>query len=81
MPDTASLYDRDFFAWTQDQAARLRAWPEHLRPNGIDVANLVEEVESLGKSDRRAIGSLLGFIALHLLKIEFARLRSSGRTG
>lgn len=71
MPDTASLYDRDFFAWTQDQAARLRAWPEHLRPNGIDVENLVEEVESLGKSDRRAIESFLGLIAIHLLKIEF----------
>ena len=37
MPDTASLYDRDWYAWTQDQAARLRAWPEQLRPNGLDV--------------------------------------------
>lgn len=71
MPDTASLYDRDFFAWTQDQAARLRAWPEHLRSNGIDVENLVEEVESLGKSDRRAVESVLGQVAGHLLKLEF----------
>ena len=71
MPDTASLYDRDFFAWTQDQAALLRAWPEHLRPNGIDIENLVEEVESLGKSDRRAIESLLELVVLHFLKLEF----------
>lgn len=84
MPDTASpldrdLYDRDFFAWTQDQAARLRAWPEHLRPNGIDVANLVEEVESLGKSDRRAIESFLEFVVLHVLKLEFHPERQAQR--
>ena len=72
MPDTArDLYDRDWYAWTQDQAARLRAWPEHLRPNGLDVEHLAEEVEDLGKSDRRAIESFLHQIALHLLKLEF----------
>lgn len=71
MPDTTSLYERDFFAWTQDQAARLRAWPEHLRPNGIDVENLVEEVESLGKSDRCAVGSFLERVIGRLLQIEF----------
>jgi uncharacterized protein DUF29 len=71
MPDTASLYDRDWYAWTQDQAARLRAWPEQLRPNGLDVEHLAEEVESLGKSDRRAIESHLRLIALQLLKMKF----------
>lgn len=55
MPDTAASYDRDWFAWTQDQAARLRAWPEHLRPTGLDVENLAEEVEDMGKSQRRAV--------------------------
>lgn len=70
MPDTAQLYDRDWYAWTQDQAARLRAWPEHLRPNGLDVEHLAEEVEDLGRSDRRAIESVLHQIALHLLKLE-----------
>lgn len=72
MPDdTARLYDRDWYAWTQDQAARLRAWPEHLRPNGLDVEHLAEEVEDMGKSDRRAVESFLHQIALHLLKLEF----------
>lgn len=66
MPDTASLYDRDWFAWTQDQAARLR----DLRPNGLDVENLAEEIEDMGKSQRRAIESLLRQIAQHLLKLE-----------
>lgn len=71
MPDTTGLYGRDWYAWTQDQAARLRAWPEHLRPNGLDVENLAEEVEDMGASQRRAIESLLRQLALHLLKIEF----------
>ncbi len=79
MPDTASLYDRDFFAWTQDQAARLRAWPEHLRPNGIDIENLVEEVEDLGKSQRHAVESLLELIVLHALKLEFHPDRQARR--
>ncbi len=71
MPDTARLYDRDWYAWTQDQAARLRAWPEHLRPNGLDVEHLAEEVEDMGGSQRRAVQSHLRLIALHLLKLEF----------
>jgi len=70
MPDDASLHDRDWYAWTQDQAARLRAWPEHLRPNGLDLEEVAEEIESLGKSDRRAITSFLRLIALHALKLE-----------
>ncbi|TCZ53154.1 DUF29 domain-containing protein [Roseicella aquatilis] len=71
MPDDLRPSDRDWYAWTQDQAARLRAWPEHLRPNGLDVEEVAEEIESLGKSDRRAIGSFLRLILLHALKIEF----------
>lgn len=71
MPDDAGLYDRDWYAWTQDQAARLRAWPEHLRPNGLDVEHLAEEVEDLGGSQRRAVESFLELINLHCLKLEF----------
>ncbi|TCZ53155.1 DUF29 domain-containing protein [Roseicella aquatilis] len=71
MPDDLRPSDRDWYAWTQDQAARLRAWPEHLRPNGLDVEEVAEEIESLGKSDRRAIGSFLRLVALHALKLEF----------
>lgn len=66
MAETLDLYERDFFAWTQDQAARLRA----LRPNGLDVENLAEEVETLGRSERRAVVSLMRRIVHHLLKLE-----------
>lgn len=68
MPDTTGLCERDWYAWTQDQAARLRAGPEHLRPDGLDVGNLVED---LGTAQRRAVEALLRQLALHLLKIEF----------
>jgi len=75
MPDTASLYDRDWFAWTQEQAARLR----DLRPNGLDVENLAEEIEDMGKSQRRAIESLLFQLSVHLLKLELMRWPGSAR--
>ncbi|NKC29947.1 DUF29 domain-containing protein [Falsiroseomonas selenitidurans] len=71
MPDTAIPYEQDWYAWTQDQAARLRAWPEALRPNGLDIANLAEEVADMGGSQRRTVQSLLYQALLHLLKIEF----------
>ncbi len=70
MSDVSELYERDFYAWTQDQAARLRAWPEALRPNALDLANLAEEIEDLGKSQRGAIESLMSRIVEHLLKLR-----------
>jgi hypothetical protein len=57
-------YDHDFYAWTQAQAAALRAksWDQ------LDLDNLAEEIESLGKSDRRAVQSHLKVLLQHLLK-------------
>ena len=49
----------------------MRAWPELLRPNGLDVKEIAEEIESARTSDRRAIISYLRLIILHALKIEF----------
>ena len=64
MSTNAELYDQDFYAWTQEQAALMREGA--LRD--LDVTNLAEEIESLGKSDRRALGSHLRNLVLHLLK-------------
>ena len=57
-------YDTDFYAWTQEQAAQLRAkvWED------LDLENLPEEIEALGKSDRRAVQSHLVVLIQHLLK-------------
>ena len=68
-----SLYERDFFEWTQEEAAKLRRF----RPAGLDVENLAEEIESLGKRDRRKLRSHLVVILAHLLKWEHQPERRS----
>jgi hypothetical protein len=67
-----TLYDTDFYAWALEQAALLRegAVAE------LDLKNLAEEIESLGKRDRRALGSHLRTLLLHLLKWRY---QPSGR--
>lgn len=60
-------YNDDFHAWTLDQAARLR----RERPGTVDWENLAEEVESLGRSDKRALGSDLKIVLEHLLKWRY----------
>ncbi|WP_447975019.1 DUF29 domain-containing protein [Nitrospira sp. Kam-Ns4a] len=59
-------YQRDFYAWTQEQAASLRAG----RTEALDLAHLAEEVESMGVSERREIRNRLRILLLHLLKWE-----------
>lgn len=60
-------YDDDFYAWTQHQAALLRTgkWQK------LDYTNLAEEIESLGKRDRRELGSRLEILVMHLLKWHY----------
>lgn len=60
-------YDADYYAWTADQALQLR----QTRPGTIDWENVAEEVESLGRSDKRAIGSDLKVLLEHLIKWRF----------
>jgi Domain of unknown function DUF29 len=62
-----SLYDTDFDAWAQQQAAALRAkaW------NQLDIEHLAEEVEELRKTERNALRSQLRRLASHLLKWHY----------
>jgi Domain of unknown function DUF29 len=57
-------YEDDLFAWTQEQAALLRAHAA----DAIDWENLAEEIEAMGGRDRRELESRLAVILLHLLK-------------
>jgi hypothetical protein len=63
----APAYDRDFHAWSQDQAARLR----RDRPGSVDWENIAEEIEGLGRSDKRALGSDLKIVLEHLIKWRY----------
>jgi Domain of unknown function DUF29 len=67
MPRNAVAYDDDFFAWTQEQARLLRAG----ELTDVDVENLAEEIESVGRSDRREIRNRLTVLLSHLLKWQF----------
>ena len=59
-----SLYDTDFYEWTKAQAKALAKGDA----GALDWENLAEEIESLGKSDRRGLQSALEIVLLHLLK-------------
>ena len=67
----ASLYETDFYAWTQEQSAKLRALLTEPTNLDLDIKNLVEEVDSMAGSDRREVGNRLKIILIHLLKLAY----------
>ncbi len=64
MPRNAIAYDNDFFAWTEEQARLLREG----ELTDLDVENLAEEIESMGRSVRRELRNRLTVLIMHLLK-------------
>jgi hypothetical protein len=72
MTSTESLYEDDFYAWTQRQAELLRRLPP--LGNELDLVHIAEEIEDLGRSDLRAAQSLCEHIIEHLLKLEYSGL-------
>jgi Domain of unknown function DUF29 len=71
----ATAYETDFHAWARDQAERLRAQ----RYNELDWENIAEEIESLGRSDKRSIASDLNVVLVHLIKWKYqAQRRKAG---
>jgi hypothetical protein len=67
------LYEADFYAWTQLQVKLLKdgTW------DSLDIPNLVEELETLGRQERREFVNRLGILIGHLLKWEFQPERRS----
>ena len=63
-------YDQDFFLWTRQQAEALRAAARSGANLPIDWQNIAEEIESLGRSDRRELASRIGTILEHLMKLQ-----------
>jgi hypothetical protein len=68
------LYEADFYEWTQQQARLLR----ERRFDDLDLENLIDEVESVGRSDKRQIESRLEVLLAHLLKWKY---QPGGRGG
>ncbi len=63
----SNLYETDFYAWTLEQSKFLREGDfKHL-----DIPNLVEEIESLGKQQRQELRNRLGVLIGHLLKWDY----------
>ncbi len=62
-----SLYEADFYAWATQQASLLRAGDL----SALEIANIADEIESIGKSERRELISRLTILLQHLLKWQF----------
>lgn len=68
-------YDQDFYAWSHEQAALLRAG----RADEADLEHIAEEIESMGKTEKRELIARLTILLLHLVKWQFQpALRSRG---
>ena len=63
----SSLYDRDYYLWLETTAKQLREG----RLSEVDRANLIEEIESMGRSEKSALISNLQIILMHLLKHKY----------
>ncbi len=69
----STLYEQDFYAWANEQARLLRAG----KLSEADIAHIAEEIESMGKSEKRELVSRLTVLLLHLLKWQFQPNRQS----
>ena len=68
-PALARLYDQDFLLWTEKIAGLLRAG----RLDELDIEHLAEEIEDMGKSQRKELESRLAVLLVHLLKWGWQR--------
>jgi len=62
-----SEYDKDFYAWSLHNAALIREG----KLSEVDLENVAEEIESMGKADKRELISRLAVLLAHLLKWKF----------
>ena len=62
-----SLYERDFYLWIQTTAQQLKEG----KFNEIDLPNLIEEIESMGRSEKRELKNRLIVLLMHLLKWQY----------
>lgn len=66
-----SSYEADFYTWTMQQAQLLKSH----QFDEIDLDNIIEEIESMGRSEKRALESRLVVLIQHLLKWHYQPTR------
>lgn len=69
-----NLYEADYLQWIETNLENLR----HKNYEQVDWANLLEEIEDMGRSERRSLESNLIIVLLHLLKWQYQPERRSG---
>jgi hypothetical protein len=60
-------YEKDVVAWANEQAALLRAG----KLSAIDIEHIAEEIEDVGRSEKRELASRMAVLLVHLLKWQF----------
>ncbi|MBL1209936.1 MAG: DUF29 domain-containing protein [Geminocystis sp. GBBB08] len=65
--ETICLYEKDFFLWLETTGLLLKEG----RLNELDIPNLLEEIQTLGRSERNSITSNLEVLLMHLLKYQY----------
>ena len=65
--DTTALYERDYYLWLSHTAQLISEG----KFDEVDAANLIEEIEDMGRSEKRAVKSNLIIVLLHLLKYKY----------
>jgi hypothetical protein len=73
IPNLSLMYQEDFLAWIEGTAQLLRQG----KFDELDIENLIEEVEDLGKRDKRELESNLFILLTHLLKWQYQPDRRS----
>ncbi|HEY4713690.1 MAG TPA: DUF29 domain-containing protein [Aquirhabdus sp.] len=66
-------YEKDIIAWANEQAGYIRAGRFDL----VDAEHLAEEIETMGKSEKRALASSMLVLLMHLLKWQYQPDRRS----
>lgn len=65
--NSQTLYEQDFYLWTKAIVQHLK----ENRFNDIDIPNLIAEIESIGKSEKRELKSRLIVLLIHLIKWQY----------
>ena len=69
----STTYEKDIVVWATEQAALLRAG----KLSALDIEHIAEEIEDVGKSEKRELSSRMAVLLSHLLKWEYQADRRS----